>query len=176
MSRRAVFLDRDGVLVETLVRDNRAFAPVSLDEFRLEPDAGLQVARLAQAGLLPIVVTNQPEVARGIIPPAVLEEMHERLRKAVPVEDIFVCAHDGPDGCGCRKPKPGMLQAAAEKWGIDLGGSFMVGDRASDVEAGQAAGCYTVLIERSYSGTASPGARAHDLATAVDAVLAQLKE
>ena len=176
MSRRAVFLDRDGVLVETLVRDNRAFAPVSLDEFRLEPDAGLQVARLAQAGLLPIVVTNQPEVARGIIPPAVLEEMHERLRKAVPVEDIFVCAHDGPDGCGCRKPKPGMLQAAAEKWGIDLARSFMVGDRSSDVEAGQAAGCYTVLIERSYSGTASPGARARDLATAVDAVLAQLKE
>jgi D-glycero-D-manno-heptose 1,7-bisphosphate phosphatase len=176
MTRRAAFLDRDGVLVETLVRNNRAFAPVSLAEFRLEPDAGLHVGRLARAGLLPIVVTNQPEVARGIIAPAILEEMHERLRKAVPVEDIFVCAHDGPDGCGCRKPKPGMLKAAAEKWGIDLGGSFMVGDRSSDVEAGQAAGCYTVLIERSYSGTASPGARAHDLATAVDAVLARLKE
>ena len=176
MTRRAAFLDRDGVLVETLVRNNRAFAPVSLDEFRLEPDAGLQVTRLAQAGLLPIVVTNQPEVARGIIPPAVLEEMHERLREAVPVEDIFVCAHDGPDGCGCRKPKPGMLKAAAEKWGIDLAGSFMVGDRSSDVEAGQAAGCYTVLIERPYSGAASPGARASDLATAVDAVLGRLKE
>ena len=176
MTRRAAFLDRDGVLVETLVRNNRAFAPVSLAEFRLEPDAGLHVGRLARAGLLPIVVTNQPEVARGIIAPAILEEMHERLRKAVPVEDIFVCAHDGPDGCGCRKPKPGMLKAAAAKWGIDLAGSFMVGDRSSDVEAGQAAGCYTVLIERSYSGTASPGARAHDLATAVDAVLARLKE
>ena len=176
MTRRAAFLDRDGVLVETLVRNNRAFAPVSLAEFRLEPDAGLQVGRLARAGLLPIVVTNQPEVARGIIAPAILEEMHERLRKAVPVEDIFVCAHDGPDGCGCRKPKPGMLKAAAAKWGIDLAGSFLVGDRSSDVEAGQAAGCYTVLIERSYSGTASPGARAHDLATAVDAVLARLKE
>jgi D-glycero-D-manno-heptose 1,7-bisphosphate phosphatase len=176
MSRRAAFLDRDGVLVETLVRDNRAFAPVSLDEFRLERDAGLHVTRLAQAGLLPIVVTNQPEVARGVIAPAILEEMHERLREAVPVEDIFVCLHDGPDGCECRKPKPGMLQAAAEKWGIDLARSFMVGDRWSDVEAGQAVGCYTVLVERSYSGTASPGARAHDLATAVDAVLARLKE
>ena len=176
MTRRAAFLDRDGVLVETLVRNNRAFAPVSLAEFRLEPHAGLQVGRLARAGLLPIVVTNQPEVARGIIAPAILEEMHEQLRKAVPVEDIFVCAHDGPDGCGCRKPKPGMLKAAAAKWGIDLAGSFMVGDRSSDVEAGQAAGCYTVLFGRSYSGTASPGARAHDLATAVDAVLARLKE
>jgi len=174
--RRAAFLDRDGVLVETFVRCNRAFAPVSLDEFRLEPNAGLHVGRLARAGLLPIVVTNQPEVARGIIAPAVLEEMHEQLRKAVPVEDIFVCVHDGPDGCRCRKPKPGMLQAAAEKWGIDLSRSFMVGDRCSDVEAGQAVGCYTVLIERPYSGAATPGARASDLATAVDAVLARLKE
>lgn len=174
MGRRAVFLDRDGVLVETLVRENRAFAPVSLDEFRLEKEAGLQVGRLAEAGLLPIVVTNQPEVARGLIAPAVLEEMHERLRKAVPVEDIFVCVHDAGDACDCRKPKPGLLHAAAEKWDIDLKRSFVVGDRWSDVEAGQAAGCYTVLIERSYSGSARPDARAGDLASAVDAVLARL--
>ena len=174
MARRAVFLDRDGVLVETLVRDNRAFAPVSLEEFRLEKDAGLHVGRLAEAGLLSIVVTNQPEVARGLIAPAVLEEMHERLRKAAPVEDIFVCVHDAADGCGCRKPKPGMLHAAAEKWDIDLKRSFVVGDRWSDVEAGKAAGCYTVLIERSYSGSARPDARARDLASAVDVVLARL--
>lgn len=174
MARRAVFLDRDGVLVETLVRDNRAFAPVSLEEFRLEKDAGLHVGRLAEAGLLPIVVTNQPEVARGLIAPAVLEEMHERLRKAVPVEDIFACVHDADDGCACRKPRPGMLHAAAEKWGVDLTRSFMVGDRGSDVEAGKAAGCYTVLIERPYSGSAQPDARVSDLAGAVDAVLARL--
>lgn len=174
MGRRAVFLDRDGVLVETLVRDNRAFAPVSLDEFRLEKDAGLHVGRLAEAGLLPIVVTNQPEVARGLIAPAVLEEMHERLRKAVPVEDIFVCVHDASAACGCRKPKPGMLHAAAEKWGIDLPRSFMVGDRWSDMEAGRAAGCYTVLIERPYSGSARPDAFVTDLVSAVDTVLARL--
>jgi D-glycero-D-manno-heptose 1,7-bisphosphate phosphatase len=92
------------------------------------------------------------------------------------VEDIFVCAHDGPDGCDCRKPRPGMLQAAAAKWGIDLARSFMVGDRWSDVAAGHAVGCYTVLIERSYSGPASPSARVSDLTTAVDAVLARVKE
>jgi D-glycero-D-manno-heptose 1,7-bisphosphate phosphatase len=175
MSRRAAFLDRDGVLVETLVRDNRAFAPVALDEFRLEKDAALHVGRLAEAGLLPIVVTNQPEMARGLIAPAVLEEMHERLRKAVPVEDVFVCVHDAGEGCECRKPKPGMLHAAAEKWDIDLARSFMVGDRGSDVEAGWAAGCYTVLIERPYSGSARPDARARDLASAVDVVLARLR-
>jgi len=175
MGRRAVFLDRDGVLVEALVRDNRAFAPVALDEFRLEKDAALHVGRLAEAGLLPIVVTNQPEMARGLIAPAVLEEMHERLRKAVPLEDVFVCVHDAGEGCGCRKPKPGMLHAAAEKWDIDLARSFMVGDRGSDVEAGWAAGCYTVLIERPYSGSARPDARARDLASAVDVVLARLR-
>ncbi len=174
MGRRAVFLDRDGVLVETLVGDNRAFAPVSLEEFRLEKDVGLHVGRLAEAGLLPIVVTNQPEVARGLIEPAVLEEMHERLRKAVPVKEIFVCVHDAADGCGCRKPKPGMLRAAAEKWGVDLARSFMVGDRGSDVEAGRAVGCYTILIERSYSGQTRPDERVSDLASAVDAVLARL--
>lgn len=176
MSRLAVFLDRDGVLVEALVRDNRAFAPISLAEFRLERDAGLYVGRMAQAGLLPVVVTNQPDVARGLITRAAIEEMHERLRTVVPVEDIFVCVHDTADGCGCRKPKPGMLHAAAEKWGIDLARSFMVGDRWRDVDAGRAAGCYTVLIERSYSGDAQPHARVKDLATAVDAVLARLRE
>lgn len=175
MGRRAVFLDRDGVLVETLVRDNRAFAPVSLEEFKLEKDAGFHVGRLAEAGLLPIVVTNQPEMARGLIAPAILDEMHERLRKAVPVEDIFVCVHDAGGGCGCRKPKPGMLHAAAGKWGVDLTRSFMVGDRWSDVEAGRAVGCYTVLIERSYSGAAQPDACASDLASAVDTVLARLR-
>jgi len=174
MSRRAVFLDRDGVLVETLVRDDRAFAPVSLDEFRLEKDAGFHVGRLAEAGLLPIVVTNQPEVARDLIAPSVLDEMHGRLRKAVPVEDIFVCVHNGGDGCACRKPKPGMLHAAAEKWEIDLTRSFMVGDRWSDVEAGKAAGCYTILIERPYSGQTRPDERVSDLAGAVNAILARL--
>lgn len=171
-----MFLDRDGVLVETLVRDNRAFAPVSLDEFRLERDAGAHVERLARAGLVPIVVTNQPEVARGLIAPETLREMHDRLRAAVPVEDIFVCVHESEAGCECRKPKPGMLYAAAEKWDIDLRRSFMVGDRGGDMEAGHAAGCYTVLIERPYSACARADARVEDLAAAVDIVLARLED
>ena len=75
---RAVFLDRDGVLVETLVREGRAFAALTLDEFRLCADAGPQVARLRAAGLLPIVFTNQPEMARGTLSPTTLGRMHER--------------------------------------------------------------------------------------------------
>ncbi len=170
-----MFLDRDGVLVETFVRGNRAYAPVSLDEFRLIAGAGRHVGRLRDAGLVPIVFTNQPEVGRGLIPPSVLAQMHEQLRAAVPVEDIFVCAHDSDDACACRKPKPGMLREAADKWGIDLGRSFVVGDRWRDIDAGRAVGSYTVLLDRPYSECRTADARVADLAAAVDVILARLK-
>jgi D-glycero-D-manno-heptose 1,7-bisphosphate phosphatase len=170
--RRAVFFDRDGVLVETLVREQRAFAPLSLEDFRITPGAGSEVARVRDLGLLPIVFTNQPDLGRGRLAAETLQAMHVRLRDAVPVEDIFVCGHDGSVGCDCRKPKPGMLHAAAGKWAIDLRQSFVVGDRWQDIDAGRAVGCYTVLIERPYSGETAADARAADLAGAVQAVLA----
>jgi D-sedoheptulose 7-phosphate isomerase len=176
MTRRAVFLDRDGVLVETLVRGDHAYAPVSLAQFRVTEGAGPLVERLRGAGLLPIVFTNQPDVGRGLIPPAVLEEMHAQLRRAVAVEDVFVCVHDNGAGCDCRKPKPGMLQAAAAKWGIDLRRSFVIGDRWQDVDAGRAVGCCTILIARPYSGPAEPDARVADLAGAVDVVMRKVED
>jgi D-sedoheptulose 7-phosphate isomerase len=122
-------------------------------------------------GLLPIVFTNQPYVGRGRLATSTLEEMHARLRRAVAVEDIFVCPHDSEAGCECRKPKPGLLRAAAEKWALDLTQSFVVGDRWQDIEAGRAVGCYTVLIERPYSGSAAADSRVVDLASAVQIVL-----
>lgn len=170
---RAVFLDRDGVIVETLVRDKRAYAPARLDEFRVTPGADRQVGRLREAGLLPIVFTNQPDVGRGVITQATLATMHERLRAAVPVEDILVCLHARDGECECRKPKAGMLREAAARWDVDLGRSFVIGDRWRDIEAGRAAGCYTVLIERAYSACRRADAAVPDLATAVDVVLAR---
>jgi D-glycero-D-manno-heptose 1,7-bisphosphate phosphatase len=167
----AVFLDRDGVLVETFVRDNRAYAATTLEDFRLVDNAAAEVERLREAGLAPIVVTNQPDVARGLIAPETLTAMHQRLAAALRVLDIFVCTHDSSAGCACRKPKPGMLEVAAAKWNIDLRRSFMVGDRASDVDAGRAAGCRTILIERPYSGASTPDARVGSLGEAVDAIL-----
>ncbi len=176
MSRRAVFLDRDGVLVDALIRGDRAYAPVSLEQFKITEGAGPLVERLRGAGLLPIVFTNQPDVARGMIAPALLQEMHARLREAVAVEDVFVCMHDSAAGCDCRKPKPGMLRAAAAKWGIDLSRSFVIGDRWQDVDAGRAVGCRTVLIGRSYSGPAEPDIMVADLTGAVDAVLRTMED
>ena len=176
MNRRAVFLDRDGVLVDTFVRDGRAYAALSLEEFHVCGDARSQVARLRAAGLLPIVFTNQPEVARGTLPPTTLERMHARLRGDVSVADIFVCPHDDAADCACRKPRPGMLHAAAAKWGLDLGACLVVGDRWRDIEAGRRAGCYTVLLERPYSGCDSADRRVATLTEAVDIVLARAEE
>jgi D-glycero-D-manno-heptose 1,7-bisphosphate phosphatase len=172
--RRAVFLDRDGVLVETEVRDGAAYAVTTLAEFRVVPDAAEQVARLRAAGLVCIVFTNQPEVARGTIAPEVLAAMHNVLRAAVPLDDVYVCPHDEGDGCACRKPRPGMLHDAAARWDVSLADSFVIGDRWRDVDAGRAAGCYAVLLEREYSACTTADARVATLREAVDVVLARL--
>src|SRR6266480_5875932 len=148
---RAVFLDRDGVLNRSLSRNGRPCAPVSLDEFELLPGVTEAVARLRQAGFLLIVATNQPDVATGIVSRKVVEQIHRRLRALLLVDDIKVCFHVDQDGCACRKPRPGMLLEAAKEWSIDLGHSFMVGDRWRDVSAGKAAGCKTIFVDHGYA-------------------------
>ncbi len=128
-SRSAVFLDRDGVIVVPEFRDGRSYAPTTTEAFRLYDSAAHDLGRLKDAGYLLVVVTNQPDVGRGIIAPDTLEAMHRRLAAELPIDMIRTCIHDGKDGCACRKPKPGMLLAAAELLNIDFGASFMVGDR-----------------------------------------------
>ncbi len=162
------------MLVETHVRDGAAYAVTTLAEFRVLPEAAAQVARLRAAGLVCVVFTNQPEVARGTIAREVIAAMHDALRAAVPVDDVYVCPHDDADGCACRKPLPGMLHDAAARWDVSLVDSFVIGDRWRDIEAGRAAGCYTVLLERAYSACATADARVATLREAVDVVLAQV--
>jgi D-glycero-D-manno-heptose 1,7-bisphosphate phosphatase len=174
--RRAVFLDRDGVLTEAIVRGGRAYAPLGWEDFRIVAGAAEQVARLRAAGLVCLVFTNQPEVARGLLPQATLDAMHSRLSDAIELDQILVCPHDPSDGCGCHKPKTGMLLAAAERWCLDLGRSFVIGDRWRDVDAGRAAGCFSILIERPYSACSTADACVADLVGAVDLVLARLEE
>ena len=165
--KTAVFLDRDGVLNPPDERDGRTRAPVTLEAFRLYPWAAEAVCRLRDAGLLCFVVTNQPEVATGELARDVLDAMHLRLKRETGVDAIYVCPHVDADGCDCRKPRPGLLRRAAEEWGVDLGASFLVGDRWRDIEAGVTAGCTTVLVE----GSSGAGGRAHfRAATLVDAV------
>jgi len=147
---RAVFLDRDGVLVVPEFRDGRSFAPRRLADFRLYDQADYWLARMKDAGFRLVVVTNQPDVGSGLVELTVVEEMHRRLAEALPVDAIEACYHQRGDGCDCRKPKPGMLQRAAERLSLNCARSFMIGDRAGDVAAGRAAGCTTIFIDLGY--------------------------
>lgn len=148
--REAVFLDRDGVLNKGYVRDGKSYAPRKLKDFKLLPYSIWAVHRLKEIGFLVIVVTNQPDINNGLISIEEVSQMHDVLRKKNQVTDIFLCPHSQNENCDCRKPKPGMLLAAAKKYNINLKKSFMVGDRASDIEAGISAGCRTIFLQRNY--------------------------
>lgn len=155
----AIFLDRDGV-INRKAPEGRYIS--TWEEVEFLPGALDAVATLYAAGFAIVIVTNQRGVARRIVKPESLREMHERMRtilnaRGVCVTDVYVCPHDIADQCECRKPKPGMLLAAAREHGIDLARSWMIGDKPSDVAAGKAAGCRTILIT-------SNGARNHDVA------------
>jgi D-glycero-D-manno-heptose 1,7-bisphosphate phosphatase len=143
---RAVFLDRDGVINRAVIVKGKPFPPNSLDELEILPGVSEAVRAMKAAGLRAIVVTNQPDVATGKQQRSVVDAMHVRLREYLELDDIYVCYHTDAHRCACRKPSPGMLLEAAKRWDIDLSGSFMVGDRWRDVEAGQKAGCRTFWV------------------------------
>lgn len=148
---KAVFLDRDGVLNKTDVRDGKPYAPRSIQNFELTADALQSTHRLAEAGYILIVITNQPDVGNGYVEQSVVEAMNEKLFRELPLNAIKSCFHSQKDDCQCRKPKPGMLLEAFEELEIDPEHSFMVGDRWSDIHAGNAAGCKTIFIDNGYA-------------------------
>jgi D-glycero-D-manno-heptose 1,7-bisphosphate phosphatase len=149
--RRAVFLDRDGVLNRANVVDGKPQPPASVDDLELLPGVEEGCRQLHEAGLLLIVVTNQPDVARGTQTMATVEALNRELSSRLPLDEIRVCPHDDADRCDCRKPAPGLLLDAARDHEIDLENSVMVGDRWRDVEAGRRAGCKSVFIDSGYS-------------------------
>jgi D-glycero-D-manno-heptose 1,7-bisphosphate phosphatase len=150
MIRRAVFLDRDGVLNRATVRDKKPYPPDSLAALELLPGVPAALDQLKNAGFVLIVVSNQPDVARGTITREIVEAIHARLADLLPIDRFMVCYHDTPDDCNCRKPRPGMLLASAKDLHINLTESYMVGDRWRDIEAGKRAGCKTFFIDYGY--------------------------
>jgi D-glycero-D-manno-heptose 1,7-bisphosphate phosphatase len=157
-TRRAVFLDRDGVLNEPIVVAGRPLPPDSVADLMLTPSVEEACAALRRAGYLLILVTNQPDIARGTRDRATVDAINDELRQRLGLDDVLVCPHDDDDGCACRKPRPGMLLEGAARWGVSLPGSVMVGDRWRDVEAGRGAGCGTVLLAREYDERPAAGA------------------
>ena len=151
MSRPAVFLDRDGVLNAATLLDGRPHPPTSAAEVTILPGVPAAIAALRDAGYAIVVVTNQPDVARGTRTRAGIEAIHARLRAELPVDAIYCCFHDDIDECACRKPRPGMLLEAARELSLDLAASFMVGDRWRDTEAGAAVGCRTAFVDHGYA-------------------------
>jgi D-glycero-D-manno-heptose 1,7-bisphosphate phosphatase len=148
--RRAVFLDRDGVINRVIVRDGKPYPPTSLAELEILPGVHEALQKLHDANYLLLVVTNQPDVARGTAKREDVELMNAFLSSQLPIDDFKICYHDDADNCSCRKPLPGALLEAAKEHNIDLSNSFMVGDRWRDVEAGASAGCKTFFISYGY--------------------------
>ena len=178
-SKRAVFLDRDGVVNEAVIRNGKPRPPNDAASVQIPPGTAEALTRLKERGFLLLVVTNQPDVARGRQKRDVVEEMNRRLRSELPLDEVLTCYHDDADDCECRKPRPGLLKRAAQRYGIDLGHSYLIGDRWRDIDAGANAGCKTIWIDRGYieqAPASAPDVRVESLPDAVDWILRSTTE
>ncbi|OGN03862.1 MAG: hypothetical protein A2655_01225 [Candidatus Yanofskybacteria bacterium RIFCSPHIGHO2_01_FULL_43_42] len=169
-NRRAVFIDRDGTVIEAVHRPDfhkKITAPFNEDELRFVPNVYSDLQRLKEMKFLRILVTNQPDVAHGYMDEDVWRRIQKRIEHTFGFDDVFMCRHRDEDKCPFKKPSPLMLLSAADKWGIDLGQSYMIGDTEADVLSGKMAGCRTILIDMFYNKDVSPDIRVASFADAV---------
>ena len=152
-TRPAIFLDRDGVLTELIASPNgQTRPPWNVSELHILLEAQDKVSQLADAKFEIFVVTNQPDVGRGLVPRESVDEINQMLCVHIPdINQVRTCFHTTGDNCHCRKPKPGMLRELATEFQLDLERSWLIGDRWIDIAAGASAGCLTILIEHPYS-------------------------
>ncbi len=174
--KKAVFLDRDGVINRPIVRDGKPYPPMCVEEFEMLHGVVEACAKLKAAGFLLIVATNQPDVGRGTLARETVESIHAKMSTSLSLDRVEVC-YDGGAAHGqpseFRKPSPGMLLHAARELEIDLRQSWMVGDRWRDIDCGAAAGCRTVFIDLRYDEMlrATPDFRAADLSEAAEIII-----
>lgn len=172
--KNAVFLDRDGVINRAVIKNGKPYPPANLNELIIDDDVAGLLQQLKAAGYYLVVVTNQPDVARGTTTRKTVEDIHNYMLQKLPLDIIKVCYHDDQDNCDCRKPKAGMLQAANQECDINYAASYMIGDRWRDIEAGYGAGCKTILIDAGYAEKKSavePNYIVENLAAAVGIIL-----
>lgn len=175
---KAVFLDRDGVLNKPIVRDRKPYAPSVISDFLIYPEAERALKKLRSRGFLLLVVTNQPDLATGVLHKDELDKMHNSLMNCLPITEIYVCPHSRRDDCLCRKPRSGLIEIGIKNFGLDVNSSWMIGDRYSDIVAGLSAGLNTIFIDRNYAETpvnTTAGYVVESLVQAVDTLLENTK-
>jgi len=150
MQKKAIFLDRDGVLNAVIIKNGKPYPPSSLEEVVIPTEVLFALNDLKKEGFLLIGATNQPDVARGSTSLSIVESINQYLMQHLPLDEIRMCLHDDTDNCHCRKPLPGLILDAASQHNIDLQKSVMIGDRWKDIAAGQAAGCKTIWLKQDY--------------------------
>ncbi|MCR4334651.1 MAG: HAD-IIIA family hydrolase [Patescibacteria group bacterium] len=154
LKTKAVFFDRDGVILKTIIRNGKPTPAYSKKEFDEKggflPNVVEAIETVKKLGYLAILATNQPDIKYGNISQEDFDYVQSKVAK-LPFDDIFICFHHPNENCDCRKPKPGMLLSASRKWNIDLSKSFFLGDTENDTEASKLAGCKSILMEASYN-------------------------
>ena len=147
---KAVFIDRDGIIIRADSILDKPYPPSRMEDVEIITGSLLSFRRLADHGYILIGITNQPDVARGTQTQEMVEAINKLIQSSTPIREIFVCYHDDSNGCACRKPKPGLIFQAAQKYGLDLSQSWMIGDRWKDIAAGKAAGLKTIFMDYQY--------------------------
>ena len=143
---KALFLDRDGIINYAILDHGMTYPPRDIAEVKIISSIEIVLIHAIREGFLPIVVTNQPDVARGNQKREVVEEINSYIKSSLPILDFFTCFHDDQDNCICRKPKPGLLLSASSKYNIQLNKSYIIGDRRTDMLAGRSIGCKTIYV------------------------------
>jgi len=154
---KALFLDRDGVINQLVVDKDKLRSPRLMEEFRYEPGLIEFIEKVRELSFQIIVITNQPEVKRGLVAKEMVEKFHQQIFQDTEIKDFFVCWHDIEDNCNCRKPRPGLLLDAKKDLNISMKNSYMIGDRNIDMLAAKRAGCTGLLYARDYHDERNTG-------------------
>ncbi len=168
---KAIFLDRDGIINQPIMREGKATSPRNLEEWQWIEGIHEAIQCFKDADFLVFVATNQPDIVRKIFPLEILEKFHKMIEEELNVDEIRACMHDDIHQCECRKPKPGMLTSLAKKWDLSIKDSVFIGDTFKDMEAGKKAGCFTILVDRDYNKGTNCDYLAKDLNDAVEYIL-----
>ena len=147
---KAVFLDRDGVINRAILINGKPYPPNEISDLEIIPGVSEAIERILKNGMLPVVVTNQPDISRGVTSLDFVNHIHNKIKQETGLAHFYICVHDDFDLCNCRKPKPGLIFEASRNLNLNVQSSYMVGDRWRDVAAGNAAGCTSFFIDYGY--------------------------